>query len=644
MSIPQARLRVLGGIMLVSLLVLTGRLWVLQLAQWASYAQAATGNRTSVKYTPAPRGMIRDTNGVVLAGNRPVWNVSVASARFPDDQAAQEKALGRMASILQAPLPALREDVHKALQSQVTEAAPLLAFGQDVPLKTVAQVEEQALELPGIVITQSFMRSYPHASLAAHVLGYARAITDDQYETIKRLDYPSPGRADAPLDVNAVTEDPIYPPDAIYGKAGLENQYEIDLHKSPPLPILTGRRGRTVYEVDATGSRVRLIEQRPPAVGATVYLTLDARVQQATEAALKAAMQGQRNRTGAAVVVDVRSGDIIALASFPGFDPNVMAGRLSPELYQQMVSDPRDVFLNKAIAGEYPPASTFKMISTTAALETGRASLGKRYFCSGAINEGHQRFGCWKKGGHGSLNLREAIAQSCDVYFYELVRDAGLTPEDLKHYAALYGFGERTGLDLPEERPGLVPDRDWKKTQKERWWRTGDTLNMVIGQGATTVTPLQLAMATAAVANGGELLKPRLVRKIVWPEHLQLAPTVAERVVRWRLGVKPETLEIVREGMRLAITAPHGTGRGLVTLPISVAGKTGSAEHIPGRPAHAWFTCLAPYEHPRYVITVFVSEGGHGATTAVPAARSILAALFGFSSPTLPETPPLSAD
>lgn len=644
MGTAQMRLRVLAGIMLVGLLVLTGRLWMLQLTRWMAYAQAAASNRTSVAYEPAPRGMILDRAAVVLAENRPVWNVSVMPAAYPRDAEERERILGRLASILQAPLPGLRQDVERALAARVAEACPLTEYGTDVPLRIVAQVEEQGLELPGIVVTESFMRRYPHTNLGGHVLGYARAITEDQYKTIADLDYPDPTAAPGELSSRTVNRDPIYASDAVYGQTGLEREYEINLGLSPPLPILTGRRGRTVYEVDAAGRRVRQIEERPPAAGATVYLTIDARVQQAAQEALRSAVRGHANRTAAAVVVEVTTGDIVALASYPDLDPNEMVGRLKPERYRALTQDARKVFLNKAVAGEYPPASTFKMISATAALETGRVKPGRRFYCTGSIREGPNRFECWKPQGHGSLDLRYAIAESCDVYFYESVRQAGLTADDIRHYANMFGFGEKSGLDIPEERPGFVPDPAWKRERyRERWW-TGDSLVMVIGQGATTSTPLQVAMATAAVANGGELLQPRLVRKIDWPKHMRLSPTVVTRSVRRRLEVKPETLEVVHDGMRLAVTAKNGTGGGMSGLPVTVAGKTGSAEHIPNRPTHAWFTCLAPSDHPRYVVTVFVSEGGHGSSSAVPAARKILGALFGFASAELPATAPVSAD
>lgn len=644
MSVPQVRLRVLAGVTLATLLVLAGRLATLQLARWTAFAQAATGNRTSLTYTPAPRGMIRDAHDVVLAENRPVWNVSVVRARFPKDQAEAEKVTLRVASILRAPLPELRAEIESALAARDREAAPLAKFGLGVPLKVVAQIEESSPDLPGVVVTEAYMRRYPHGRLAAHVLGYTRAITREQYETVRQLDFPGSRAPGSVSDVTSVLSDPIYAPDAVYGQDGIEERYEIDLGLAPPLPILTGRRGRTVYEVDAAGNRVRLIEERPPAVGATVYLTLDAKVQQAAEQALQEAIAGKSNRTAAAVVVDVTDGDIIALVSLPAFDPNAMVGRLEAETYRRMENDPRHVFEDKAIAGCYPPASTFKMVSATAALEAGLVSPNKRYHCSGEIHEGTYRFECWKDGGHGSLNFREAIAQSCDVYFYELVREAGLAPDIIGQYAKSFGFGERSGLDLPGEIAGLVPDRDWKRAERgERWW-TGDTLNMVIGQGYTTCTPLQVAMTTAAVANGGYVLEPHLVRKIAWPEHMGLEPTVYQRRVRRHLPLKPDTLKIVMEGMRLSVTSKDGTGHGMAGLPVQVAGKTGSAEHIGNRPTHAWFTCVAPYEAPRYAITVFVSEGGHGSTTAAPAARKILAALFGFSSPQLPQMPPVAAD
>lgn len=622
------RLHVLGLIILTALLLLVGRLWMLQLTGWVVYARAAAaGNRTSVTYSPAPRGIIFDRQGRVLAENRPIWNVSIMPARFPKDEGKAEKIIVRLAGILQVPTPELRKKLTAARARKGQEVAILEDVGEAVPFKVVAQIEEQAL--PGVGISESAVRSYPYGPLAAHLLGYARGINDVQYQQVEGLDYWLPqqgqdGRPDEPVE-----SDPIYGRESIYGQSGLEKEYEIQLNTAPPVPILTGRRGRTVYEVDSALTPVRLIEQRAPAVGASVYLTLDVKVQQAAEDGLRAAMKGYRNRTGAAVVLNVDDGGIIAMASQPSFNPNDWVKRIPAAQWKRLSNDPRTPLLNKATQGLYAPASTFKLISMTAALDSLKCSPNKTFYCPGYINEGPQRFECWEHAGHRGLDFRSALARSCDVYFYEVVRKAGLDPDMIYEYARDFGLADYTGLDLPEQSAGLVPNRSWKqKVYKEKWW-TGDSLNMVIGQGATQATPLQMALVCATVANGGSLLQPHLLNQIVWPEHLKLPPTVFGRKVRHQVKARPETLKIVREGMRLAVIGEHGTAGAMRNLPVTVAGKTGSAEHLRGRPTHAWFVCFVPYEKPKYAISVFVSEGGHGGQTAGPVARSIIAALYG---------------
>lgn len=617
----------LAAVCLAVLLVLAGRLWMLQLTQWGSFVRQAAGNRTSITYAPAPRGLILDRKGKVLAANRPVWNVSIVPARFPTREDEAEKVIVRLAGILQVPTPQLRPKMDAA-RKQLGRESVLLddELGADVDFRQVAQIEEQAL--PGVIITESAVRTYPHGELAAHVLGYARSITETQLNDAKGLEYPDFQAEDAAPSVLALPRDPLYGPDAIYGQTGLESEYELNHNTAPAMPILSGRRGRIVYEVDAALKPVRLIEYRLPAVGATVRLSLDYVAQKAAEEALREKLRGHPNRTGAAVAMDVEDGSIVVMASEPAFDPNDFVGRMSPELWRRLNDDPRKPLLNKATQGRYAPASTFKLVSMSAALDLGRATPSTRYYCGGNITEGPRRFKCWKPRGHGTLDFRQALANSCDVYFYELVRKSSLTGTDLYQYATMFGLGEKTRLDLPEEVSGQVPNEQWKQQMYHEQWWTGDSLNMVIGQGWTEVTPLQMARVCAAVANGGSLLRPHVVSRIDWPEHFGFSgPTVLTRIVDRTVSVKPETLQMVREGMRLAVL--HGTAGALRDLPISVAGKTGSAEHLSNRPPHAWFVCFAPYGKPKYAIAVFVAEGGHGSATAAPVARRILAALYG---------------
>ncbi len=621
------RLHVLALACLSVLLVLVGRLWMLQLTQWGQYVRQAAGNRTSVTYAPAPRGLIYDRKGIVLAENRPVWNLSIVPSRFPAREDEAEKVVVRLAGILKVPTPELRPKLEAAARQTGRESVALDDdAGADLSFKLVAQIEEQAL--PGVIITESSVRTYPRGQLAAHVLGYARSITEEQLDASKGLEYPDFQPAGSRPTTADLPRDPLYSPDSIYGQAGLESRYELNRNTAPAMPVLCGRKGRTVYEVDAALKPVRLIEHRLPVVGASVHLCLDAAAQKAAEDGLRAALAGHPNRTGAAVVMNVNDGSIVVMASEPAFDPNDWVGRMPPKLWQRLSQDPRKPLLNKATAGGYAPASTFKLVSMTAALDLAKATSKTRYHCSGQITEGPRRFKCWKPKGHGTLDFRAALANSCDVYFYEVVRKSGVTVSDLDEYARMFGLGEKTRIDLPEEIAGLVPNAQWKQqSYGERWW-TGDSLNMVIGQGWTTVTPLQMVRVCAAVANGGFLLRPHVVSHIDWPEHFGFSgPTVVTRVVDRTLAVRPGTLQTVREGMRLAVL--HGTAGELRNFPMAVAGKTGSAEHLSNRPPHAWFICFAPYQNPKYAVAVFVAEGGHGGSTAAPIARRILAALFG---------------
>ncbi len=613
------------------------RLWVLQLTQWTTYAAGATANRTEIVWEEAPRGIIRDRNGVVLAENRPVWTVHIVPAHFPDDQEAVEEIVVQLAGILgkehTVSTADLRQQISEICQGSGPEARPLPDAGEDVSLEVVQAIEARQYEMPGVVIKQNSQRYYPQGEIASHLLGYVRPINVDlvDYEQVKDLCYPQSSPApDGLLNIERLVHQPIYTANSLFGQEGVEASYELLERGGQMVPVLPGRRGYHLYEVNASGMPVREIDSRLPDPGATVYLALDTELQRVAEQALERAIAGS-NRTAAAVMMDVRTGEILVLASKPSLDANIWAGPIPPEKWERIHNDPRRPMRNTAIAGEYPPGSVFKIISATAAWQTTDLQENTTFTCDGAITVGrhHQRFECWKHSGHGLVSFYKGMAQSCDVYFYQTVLKAGLSSDSIARYARLFGLGSVTGIDIPGEEEGHVPDREWKATVERDSWLTGDTLNMVIGQGWLTVTPLQMVVATAAVANGGKVLQPRVVHKIQWPGWLGGGVEVLEpRVVR-RLELAPETLARVRKGMRLAVTRPHGTAQAVGNLGVAVAGKTGSAQHRQDRPTHAWFVCFAPYRQPKYAVAVFVWEGEHGGTTAAPIARRILAAAFG---------------
>lgn len=629
------RLKIFGLFISALLATLTVRLWMLQLTRWVDFAGQALANRTSIVSTPAPRGLIFDRNGHVLAENRPSWGITITPANLPEDDAEREKVVTRLASILRqrgVSTTQVREALDEIATQRHVRPMDLGDFADDLSFATVAQVEEQRLDLPGVNIAERFKRYYPYGDLAAHVLGYARLISSEQYEEWKTLEYPRPASESSEespgeqVQIEPWRRDPIYSPDSIVGQSGIEMAAELDRSVDPPIPILQGRRGMRVWEVDVLNRPLRLIrEERVPQQGAALYLTLDLDLQRIAEAALAKAV-GSR-RTGAAVLLDVRTGEVYAMASKPSIDPNLWVRGFSAEEYQRLLEDPRNPFYNKAIQGTYPPGSIFKMISAAAALETTGIKPETSFVCRGEIyvGAGHQRFGCWKNH-NGYLNLWQGIAQSCDVYFYEMVRKGGLTSDAIARYARAFGLGKPTGIGLPSEAAGLVPDREWKADARDEDWYTGDTLQMAIGQSFLRVTPLQMAVATAAVANGGEVLRPRIVRKILWPEYLERGPTLFRPEVLNRVPVRPENLKVIQQGMRRAITDPAGTAHWIAASGLPLAGKTGSAETFPDKPTHAWFVAYGPYENPRFACAVLVTEGGHGSETAAPVAVAIMGA------------------
>lgn len=629
-SVLNLRLGALGAAFALVLVLFTARLWSLQLAQWGEFSDEAARNRTTTVYETAPRGLIVDRDGGVLADNQYIWNLHIVPKDLPKSDAELDEEITVLAGLLKTSEGELRQRIEKIQKQSSLQAVPLEGPGNGLTLEQVVQIEERGTQLPGLRIAEKAERVYPEGPLAAHVLGYARPITREQYERFGELLYPDHvfNSSESGVDTSNLQPMRIYGQDAIFGQSGAERLCEIELDCAPPIPILQGRRGRTVYEVDVTNNPVRVLHREEPSPGATVYLSIDHQLQLIAQQALENAIKNSTGKTGGVVLMDLETGSVLAMASYPDFDPNKwIQGWDSQEEFNRLNQDPRKVFLNKVIGGRYPPASTFKMISATAALAETDIETSDTFVCEGGIYAGsdRQRFGCWVDTGHGRLNFHEAIAHSCDVYFYELVRKRGLSSRILAEYAHLFGMGQYTGLGLPGEIPGLVPNPDYKKEEFGVDWRLGDTLNMVIGQGYLSATVMQVAVATGAVATDGDVLEPEIVRKIAWPHHMQREPTLVERSVKRHLDL-PDELKEVRRGMRMAVTAENGTAAILRQLSTSAAGKTGSAQHLRGRPTHAWFTAFTPYEKPRFVCTALVTEGGWGSQTCGPICVKLLQA------------------
>ncbi|MCX7599442.1 MAG: penicillin-binding protein 2 [Armatimonadetes bacterium] len=610
------------------LLVFVIRLGQLQIAKADQFMRQAAANRTQTIRVEPPRGCIFDRQGRVLAENRRTWRLGIDPATFPKDEKTADQCIVRLAGLLGGDASALRRAIRVALVSSVAQPIPIPGVPSTLEFPTVARIEENRLELPGIVVLEESKRYYPQGRLAAHVLGYARVISEEQYRLYRDILVP---QVSQPQDeIAALVADRLYGPRSITGHAGIERTCELDTSWPQPMPLLMGLPGRTVLDVNVRGEPVRVIASREPAPGASLYLTIDAVAQRVAEEAMEEALKRGPGRGGAVVAVDVGTGEVLVLCSKPSFDPNAWVTGLGAGEWERVANDPRTPLLNRAIGGAYPPGSTFKMISSVAAFETLRLAPSTSFRCAGRITVGwrHAVYGCWRSGGHGTVDFWRGMAESCDVYFYELVRQLGLTADSLAFWARQFGFGQPAGVALPGEAEGLVPDPAWRRLVMHESWRLGDTLNMVIGQGYLAVTPLQMAMATATIANGGKLYQPLIVRKVLWPSWTGLPPRVARPILVRTIPVSPATLEKVRRSMREAVTSQRGTSRVMQGLGVSVAGKTGSAEHRPGCPTHAWYACFAPYEKPRYAVVVLVESGGHGGAVAAPIARRVVAALF----------------
>ena len=587
------------------------RLYYLQVVAGTDFVSKAQSNRLRAVEVPAPRGLITDRNGAILATSRPVYSVAVVPGLLPNARKQPEQrahVLQKLASLLGIAETTLEPQIQEALKRQGRyDAVPVRT---DIDLATIAAIEENRAELgAGVLVTDALRRFYPQGSLAGHLLGYSGVVNERDLARAKT--------AGAPLRAF----------DRV-GKSGIEREYN---------GLLKGEPGAQVFEVDAGN---RPVGERAPIAaeqGKTLYLTLDLELQRAAENALAKA----RNN-GAVVAIDPRNGDVLAMASRPNFDPNIfeLPRAQFSQSYRGLIATPGYPLLNRAATSRFPPGSTFKMISAAAGLQKGVIDPNWTVTCNGGLTLG-RRFGCWKVHGRG-VNLERALAESCDVYFYELALKLGdpqsSGPTYLAQTARKFGLGENTGIDLPTDESGLVPDPAWlKRFNRTRpalaQWMPGNTLNMSIGQGDVLATPLQMALATGAVANGGTLWKPHLLRK---SQGAGQGPKLMESSGK-SIGISARNLALVRQGLRRTVT--KGTGKPCALPNVEVAGKTGSAEDANNVLPHSWWVCFAPYDKPTIAIAVLVENAGHGSENALPIARDVLEARFPLPTPTAVPTP-----
>lgn len=585
------RTALLAGGKAVLLSALVGRLYYLQVVESENYRTLAEENRINLRLLAPPRGRIVDRRGRPLAVNRQNYRV-VVIAEEADDVEATLNALGRVIDISDGERRRVLRDVGRK-----RKFVPVPVRG-NLDWESVAQIEVNAPDLPGIAIDEGQSRHYLHGEDFAHVLGYV-----------------------APVSENELNGDPLLElPGFRIGRAGIEKVYDLSLR---------GNGGSSEVEVNAVGRVIRELNRKEGEPGTDITLTVDMDLQ-------RLATKRLQGESGAAVVLDVRTGDVLALASTPGFDPNAFNRGLSNEEWHGLISNPRAPLANKAIAGQYAPGSTFKLAVALAGLEKGAITPETTVKCWGRIRLGNAHFHCWKRGGHGSVDLHKALSQSCDIFFYEVAKRVGV--DRISAMAQRLGMGQTLGLDLPGERTGLLPTRDWKLATIGVPWQMGETLISGIGQGFVLATPLQLAVMTARIANGGRAVTPRIAR---------LAPSeeAGENPVVEDLGLVPAHLQLVREGMIEVVNGRRGTGRAsAIKEPgMEMAGKTGTSqvrriskaereagvfknEDLPWeRRDHALFVGYAPIDAPRYAVSVVIEHGGGGSKAAAPVARDILA-------------------
>ena len=597
----ESRLPFAIGIMLLVFGVFVVRLFQLQILQGKELEGIAEGNAVRLVRLEAPRGDILDREGSVLASTRPAFGVTV----MPSDLRRPERTLPALGMLLDADAEALRERVGKPRGRRRFQPVRLAG---DLSYDHRARVESHLYALPGISTDVQPRRHYVESVLAAHLLGTIGEIQREQLQTREFRDYRS---------------------GQVIGQSGLEKLLEHHLR---------GRAGGRNVLVDVAGRVVDVLEERRPEPGGSVTLTIDRDLQRAAEEGFLPDVLGEPGKMGGLVALDPRNGDVLALVSKPSFDPNDFAGGIDVETWKRLASDEWRPLQDRALSGQYPPGSAYKPIVAAAVLSDGVVTPEQTFFCPGHFRLGRRTYRCWKQGGHGNVNLRDALKQSCDVYFYNVGLQLGI--DRIADFARGFFLGRRSGIPWGDEKPGLVPTSSWKERRFGEVWMKGETVSASIGQGFNLTTPLQLAVAYAAIANGGVLLKPRVVLRREGRDGRVVEADAP--VVLGQVPVAPAHLALIRDALEAVVAEPHGTG-GRARLPgVRVAGKTGTAQvvhlkhtedleedEIPIKYRdHAWFVAFAPVDAAEIVVAVLVEHGGHGGSAAAPIARRVLARYF----------------
>jgi penicillin-binding protein 2 len=586
----QLRNATLLVLALFSILVL--RLWFLQIVNGPAYRARSEHNRIRLHDIPPFRGMIMDRKGNVLVDNRPSYDLNI----IPEDIQDRDRLLESLRQLI-----GLDPEIVEQKLKEASSRHPFkpLRLEKDISRDQLAIIETHLFNLPGVTIKVEPQRHYVYGKLAFHLLGYLGQIGENQ---MKSGQYPNNKLGD------------------LIGKSGVEARWQSSL---------SGTRGGEQIEVDAAGRKIRTISMKPPIRGTGICLTIDKDLQITAEKALT-------GKKGAIAALDPNTGEVLALASSPAVDPNLFIGGIDQKTWQE-ISTSRDFPLqNRTLTGQYPPASVFKIVVALAGLEEGTIDPEEIIRCNGYFFLGRHRYNCWKRHGHGNMDLHSALVQSCDVYFYQMGKELGV--DTIARYSKKLGLGKSTGFEAGQEKGGLIPTSEWKLRRTGVRWQGGETISMSIGQSFLLVTPIQAAVMISSVFNGGILYKTQVTKSVAETEFnktYEFTPRVAGKI-----NIRQEHIEIVKKALTGVVNEPHGTGSRTRFKDITVAGKTGTAQVVALKKDqgqsiikddipvehrdHAWFVAIAPVENPRIAIAKLIEHGGHGGSAAAPIAREMI--------------------
>jgi len=596
-EIYNSRLKKVTLIVMVSFACLIMRLWVLQIVNGPIYRTQSENNRIHLQNIPPFRGMVLDRNGALLVDNRPSYNLYIIPEQIQNrDQLLKSLKL----------LVGLNQDGVKKRLISAPHKYPFkpILIKRNLSRDELAIIETNLFNLPGVMIEVKPQRHYLYGKFASHLVGYLGEVNEAQLNS---------GRY------------PDNRPGDLIGKYGVEARWQKNLN---------GLRGGEQVEVDAAGRKLRVMTRKPPIPGLNISLTIDKNLQMLAEKSL-------RDKKGAIVAMNPNNGEIFALASSPAFDPNLFIGGIDKEEWKEMVSCEEYPLQNRAISGQYPPGSIFKIVVALAGLEEGIINPQEEIFCNGSYSLGTHTYRCWRKQGHGKVRFHKALVESCDSYFYKVGRRLGV--DKIAYYAKMLGLGKKTDFELDYEKAGLIPTGEWKLKRWGTPWQAGETISLAIGQSFLLVTPIQMVRLISAIFNGGHMYQPKIIRWVGKDNRkiYTFTPTLLDKV-----AFKKENMELVKRALLGVVNEPHGTGSRARVKDLMVAGKTGTAQVINLKAEkdlskggevpyefrdHAWFIAIAPVERPKLALSILIENGGHGGRAAAPVAKEMITAFFGRS-------------